>query len=61
MAVFTLMWVKIAGGPTDAVALGMGIPLLGVTALLHFWSLAVRTYRAPVVRERRTAPRLRPR
>jgi phosphatidylglycerophosphate synthase len=54
VVVFTLMWVKIAGGPVDAVALGMGVPLLGITALLHFWALAVRTYRAPVVRERRT-------
>jgi phosphatidylglycerophosphate synthase len=54
VAVFTLMWVKIAGGPVDGVALGMGIPLLGVTALLHFWALAVRAWRAPVVRERRT-------
>ncbi len=53
VVVFTLMWVKIAGGPVDAVALGMGIPLLGVTALLHFWALAVRAYRAPTVRERR--------
>jgi phosphatidylglycerophosphate synthase len=58
VVVFILMWVKIAGGPVDAVALGMGAPLLGITAVLHFWSLAVRTYRAPVVRERR-APRLR--
>jgi phosphatidylglycerophosphate synthase len=54
VVVFTLMWVRIAGGPTGAVALGMGIPLLGVTAVLHFWALAVRAYRAPVVRERRT-------
>jgi phosphatidylglycerophosphate synthase len=51
--VFTLMWVKIAGGPVEAVALGMGIPLLGITAVLHFASLAQRTYHAPVVRERR--------
>ena len=58
VVVFTLMWVKIAGGPVDGVALGMGIPLLGVSAVLHFWALAVRTYRAPVVRERR-ATRLR--
>ena len=55
VVVFTLMWVKIAGGPVDAVALGMGIPLIGVTTLLHFWALAVRAYRAPVVRERRGA------
>jgi len=54
VVVFTLMWVKIAGGPVDAVALGLGVPLLGITAVLHFWALAVRTYRAPVVRERRT-------
>ena len=54
VVVFTLMWVKIAGGPVDAVALGMGIPLVVVTTLLHFWALAVRAYRAPVVRERRS-------
>jgi phosphatidylglycerophosphate synthase len=54
VVVFILMWVKIAGGPVDAVALGLGVPLLGITAVLHFWALAVRTYRAPVVRERRT-------
>jgi phosphatidylglycerophosphate synthase len=53
VVVFVLMWVKILGGPVDAVALGMGVPLLGVTALLHFWALAVRTYRAPTVREKR--------
>jgi len=52
--VFTLMWVKIAGGPVDAVALGAGIPLVVATTLLHFWALAVRAYRAPVVRERRS-------
>lgn len=50
VVVFTLMWVKIAGGPVDAVALGMGVPLLGVSTLLHFWALGVRAYRAPVVR-----------
>jgi hypothetical protein len=53
VVVFTLMWVKIAGGPVDGVALAMGIPLVVVTALLHFWQLAVRAYRAPVVREKR--------
>jgi phosphatidylglycerophosphate synthase len=53
--VFVLMWVKIAGGPVDGVALWLGIPLLGVSALLHFVSLAQRTYHAPVVRERRRA------
>jgi phosphatidylglycerophosphate synthase len=53
VVVFTLMWVKIAGGPVDAVALGMGIPLVVVTTLLHFWALAVRAYHAPVVREKR--------
>ena len=53
VVIFTLMWVRIAGGPVDAVALGMGIPLLGVSVLLHFAALAERTYHAPVVRERR--------
>jgi phosphatidylglycerophosphate synthase len=57
VVVFVLMWVKIIGGPVDAVALGLGIPLLGVTAVLHFVSLAQRTYHAPVVRERRRAAR----
>jgi phosphatidylglycerophosphate synthase len=51
--VFTLMWVRIAGGPVDAVALGAGIPLLGTTTLLHFVALGERAYRAPLVRERR--------
>ncbi len=53
VVVFTLMWVRIAGGPVDAVALGMGIPLLGVSAVLHFVALARRAYHAPTVRERR--------
>jgi cardiolipin synthase len=55
--IFTLMWVRIAGGPVDAVALGTGIPLLGVSALLHFVALGRRAHRAPVVRERRTLRR----
>ena len=53
VVIFTLMWVRIAGGPVDAVALGMGIPLLGTTALLHFVALGRRAYAAPTVRERR--------
>ena len=53
VVIFTLMWVRIAGGPVDAVALALGIPLLGVSALLHFTALAQRAYRAPTVRERR--------
>jgi phosphatidylglycerophosphate synthase len=51
--IFTLMWVRIAGGPVDAVALGVGAPLLGVSVLLHFIALGERAYHAPVVRERR--------
>jgi cardiolipin synthase len=51
--VFVLMWVRIAGGPVDAVALGVGIPVLGVSALLHFVALGERAYHAPTVRERR--------
>jgi phosphatidylglycerophosphate synthase len=51
--IFTLMWVRIAGGPVDAVALGAGAPLLGVSVLLHFFALGERAYHAPVVRERR--------
>ena len=51
--IFTLMWVRIAGGPVDQTALALGIPLLGVTTLLHFVALGQRAYRAPVVRERR--------
>src|SRR5260370_18370416 len=59
--IFALMWVHIAGGPVDAVALGVGAPLLGVTAVLHFAALGERTYHAPVVRQprrdrRATAP-----
>jgi phosphatidylglycerophosphate synthase len=57
VVVFVLMWVKIAGGPVDAVALGISVPLLGVTALLHFWQLGERAYHAPVVRERRSLRR----
>jgi phosphatidylglycerophosphate synthase len=51
--IFILMWVRIAGGPVDAVALALGIPALGLTALLHFKDLAERAYHAPIVRERR--------
>jgi len=54
---FTLMWVRIIGGPVDAVALGAGAPVLGISALLHFVALGRRTYHAPVVRERRTTRR----
>jgi phosphatidylglycerophosphate synthase len=51
--IFVLMWVRIAGGPVGAVALGAGVPILGISALLHFVALGERTYHAPVVRERR--------
>jgi len=57
--IFTLMWVRIAGGPVDAVALAIGGPLLGVSALLHFVALGRRTYQAPVVRERVIARRVK--
>src|SRR4029077_13911903 len=57
VVLFTLMWVRIAHGPVDAVALALGIPLLATTTLLHFVALARRAWEAPVVREPR---RLRP-
>jgi len=53
VVIFTLMWVRIAGGPIGAVALALAIPLLGTTALLHFFALGERAYHAPAVRERR--------
>ena len=55
--IFVLMWVKIAGGPVDGAALGLGIPLIGATTVLHFGALAERAYHAPVVRERRREAR----
>ncbi|HET9050980.1 MAG TPA: CDP-alcohol phosphatidyltransferase family protein [Candidatus Dormibacteraeota bacterium] len=53
VVLITEMFVKILGGPTDAVALALGIPLLVTTAVLHFVSLGVRMYHAPVVRPSR--------
>ena len=44
---FILMWVRIFNGPVDAVAFGVGVPLLVPTALLHFVSLFQRVRSAP--------------
>lgn len=52
VVLFVLMWVRIAGGPVNAVALALAAPLLGTTMLLHFVTLARRAHDAPVVRER---------
>jgi cardiolipin synthase (CMP-forming) len=54
---FVLMWFRLFGGPLSAVALGFGVPLLGTTTLLHFYSLARRAFEAPVVRDRRRGVR----
>jgi phosphatidylglycerophosphate synthase len=47
---FILMWVRIAHGPVDAVALVLGIPLVGVTLVFYVVDLVRRTREAPVVR-----------
>lgn len=48
-ALFVCMWVRIAHGPVGAVALGLGIPLVGLTMLLYVTDLVRRTREAPVV------------
>lgn len=54
------MFVRVLGGPVDAVALALGIPLIATTTIAHFVTLGYRTYMAPVVRpsrrERRAGP-----
>lgn len=57
VVLFTCMWVRIAHGPVDTVALILGLPLLGTTTVLHFVALARRAWEAPVVREPRRARR----
>jgi phosphatidylglycerophosphate synthase len=46
---FILMWVRIAHGPVDAVALALGLPLVGGTLLRYVADLVRRTREAPVV------------
>lgn len=46
---FILMWVRIAHGPVDAVALAVGIPLVAGTLVLYVADLVRRTRSAPVV------------
>jgi hypothetical protein len=53
VALFTLMWVRIFHGPVDTVALIGALPVVGLTTLLHFASLAGRVARAPVARPKR--------
>jgi phosphatidylglycerophosphate synthase len=49
MVLFVCMWVRILHGPVDAVALAVGIPLVGLTTLLYVADLVRRTREAPVV------------
>lgn len=60
VVLFSLMWVRIAHGPVDVVALVLALPLLATTAALHFIALGRRAWEAPVVRERRSRTPLRP-
>lgn len=46
---FILMWVRLAHGPVDAVALAIGIPLVGGTLVLYVADLIRRTREARVV------------
>ena len=46
---FALFWVRVAGGPVDAVALWLALPTLVPTGVLHFVALARRTLTAPAV------------
>jgi phosphatidylglycerophosphate synthase len=55
VVLFVCLIVRLADGPVDAVALGLGAPLLGTTTVLHFIGLGMRAYAAPIVRERRRA------
>lgn len=50
VVLFILFWVRVAGGPTWLVALGVGLPTLVPTTALHFVALGRRTLSAPVVR-----------
>ena len=47
LVLFVCMWVRIAHGPVDAVALAVGIPLVGLTMLLYVADLVRRTREAP--------------
>jgi phosphatidylglycerophosphate synthase len=46
---FILMWVRLAHGPVDAVAIAIGVPLVGGTLVLYIADLIRRTREAPVV------------
>jgi cardiolipin synthase len=47
LVMFILMFVRISGGPVQAVAIGLSIPLLLPTFLLHVVALLRRTVEAP--------------
>lgn len=53
VVLFVCMLVRVSHGPVDAVALALGVPLLGGTTLLHAVSLGRRILEAPVVRPQR--------
>ena len=50
VVLFTLLLVRIAGGPVDVAALWAALPTLVPTMLLHFGALGERAAAAPVVR-----------
>lgn len=49
LTLFVCMWTRILHGPVDVVALGLALPLVVPTGVLHFLDLARRTAAAPRV------------
>jgi len=47
VVLFTLLWVRIAGGPIDVAALAVALPTLVPTMILHFIALGRRAAAAP--------------